>query len=336
MTRLEVRRPALRHTLVRQPAPARRAGLTWPRLPAAAEVAITGAGYLAYALVRLAVRAGRHAAFVHAAELWRAERWLHLDAEPSLNHLAAAHPALAETAGYYYGLLHFIVTPLVLAWLYLRRPPAFPRLRSALVLATTAANIVFWTWPVAPPRYSVPGMTDILVSHHVLGAADPHGPDGLVNLYAAMPSLHVAWATWCAVAVITATRSRWRHLAWLYPSATVLVVLASANHFLLDVVGGLAVLGLGLLGTAGNSAGPATVTEEPAPGRTRPAGPHRRRAPSPSPPARRPASARRERRAPRSCWPAAPPWGQCRPGWSTPCTSAASPPTCWPAPRPGP
>ena len=102
-------------------------------------------------LVRLAVRAGRHAALVHAAELWRAERWLHLDAEASLNHLAAAHPALAETAGYYYGLLHFIATPLVLAWLYLRRPPAFPRLRSALVLATSA-NIAFWTWAVAPPR----------------------------------------------------------------------------------------------------------------------------------------------------------------------------------------
>jgi hypothetical protein len=58
-----------------------------------------------------------------------------------------------------------------------------------------------------------------------------------VNLYAAMPSLRVAWATRCAVAVITATRSRWRHLAWLYPSATVLVVLDSANHFLLDAAG---------------------------------------------------------------------------------------------------
>jgi len=72
VTRLEIRRPALRHTLVRQPTPARRASLTWPRLPAAAEVAITCAGYLGYALVRLAVQAGRHAAFVHAAELWRA------------------------------------------------------------------------------------------------------------------------------------------------------------------------------------------------------------------------------------------------------------------------
>ena len=86
--------------------------------------------------------------------------------------------------------------------------------------------------------------------------ADPHGPGRLVNLYAAMPSLHVAWAAWCAVAVITATRSRWRHLAWLYPWVTVLVVLASANHFLLDVAGGLAVLGLGLLGTTGKQRWP--------------------------------------------------------------------------------
>jgi hypothetical protein len=86
--------------------------------------------------------------------------------------------------------------------------------------------------------------------------ADPHGPGRLVNLYAAMASLHVAWATWSAVAVITATRSRWRHLAWLYPAATVLVVLASANHFLLDAAGGLAVLGLGLLGTAGKQRRP--------------------------------------------------------------------------------
>ena len=106
--------------------------------------------------------------------------------------------------------------------------------------------------------------------------ADPHGPGRLVNLYAAMPSLHVAWATWSAVAVITATRSRWRHLAWLYPWATVLVVLASANHFLLDAAGGLAVLGLGLLGTAGKQRGHATVTGESVAGQTRPAGAHRR------------------------------------------------------------
>jgi hypothetical protein len=99
-------------------------------------------------------RASRPAAIAHAAGLWRAERWLHVDIEPSLNHLAAARPVLAETADYYYGLAHFIITPLVLAWLWLRRPAAFGPLRSALVLATTGANVVFWTWPVAPPRFA--------------------------------------------------------------------------------------------------------------------------------------------------------------------------------------
>jgi hypothetical protein len=172
---------------------------------------------------------------------------MHLTAEPYLNHLTAAHFPLAEAAGYYYGLLHFVVTALVLAWLYLRRPTAFPRLRSALMLATAAANVVFWAWPAAPPRFSVPGMTDILVTRDILGAAHPRGATSLVNLYAAMPSLHVAWAAWCAAAIVTTTRSRWRHLAWLYPSATTLVVLASANHFLLDAAGGLALAGLGML-----------------------------------------------------------------------------------------
>jgi len=231
------------------PGRSRRVSLAWPRLPAAVEVGIIAVSYVGYALVRLAVKAGRTPAFAHAAGLWRAERLMHLDIEPSLNHLAAAHPALAQTAGYYYGLAHFIVTPLVLAWLWLRQPAAFGRLRSALVLATTAANLVFWTWPAAPPRFSVPGMTDVLVRYHILGAGDAHGPDSLVNLYAAMPSLHVAWAAWCAAAVVTATRGRWRHLAWLYPAATTLVVLASGNHFLLDAAAGLAVMALGLLAT---------------------------------------------------------------------------------------
>ena len=83
----------------------------------AAEVATIGTGYAAYSLVRLAIRASRHAALAHAAQLWTAKRWLHMDAEPCLNHLAAAHAAVSELTGYYYGLLHFLVTPLALAWL---------------------------------------------------------------------------------------------------------------------------------------------------------------------------------------------------------------------------
>jgi hypothetical membrane protein len=85
-------------------APARRAGLGWPRLPAAAELAAIGSGYVAYALLRLALHADRHAPFAHAAQPWQAERRMHLRIEPWLNRVllrAAAlsgHPAGAGMA----------------------------------------------------------------------------------------------------------------------------------------------------------------------------------------------------------------------------------------------
>jgi hypothetical protein len=104
-----------------------RVGLNWPRLSARLELATIGAGYEAYSLVRLAVRASRPAAMAHAAQLWHTERWLHVRVEPRLNQALSWHPLLADAAGYYCGLAHFAVTAAVLAWLYLRRPAAFPR-----------------------------------------------------------------------------------------------------------------------------------------------------------------------------------------------------------------
>jgi hypothetical protein len=202
---------------------------------------------MAPSLVRIVLTTTRSEAFGHAAMLYQAEADVGIDVEPWFNHLVAPHAEAALAVGYYYALLHFILTPLALAWLYVFRPRAFPRLRSALVLSTIGANIVFWTWPVAPPRFAIGGMTDVLTAHNVLDSADPHGVTGAANLYAALPSLHVAWATWCAVAVVMATRTRWRHLAWLYPAATTFVVLSSANHFVFDVAGGLLITGLGLV-----------------------------------------------------------------------------------------
>jgi hypothetical protein len=223
--------------------------LTWRRLPILLELITLAAAYGAPSLVRVVLTTTRSVAFGHARQLYQAEISLHLNVEPWLNRLVAPHDLAAVAVGYYYGTLHFVLTPLTLAWLYWCRPRAFARLRSALVLSTIGANIVFWTWPVAPPRFAIPGLADILTAHNILDSGDPHGVTGAANLYAALPSLHVCWATWCAVAVITTTRSRWRHLAWLYPAATTFVVLSSANHFLFDVAGGVAVTALGLAAT---------------------------------------------------------------------------------------
>ena len=71
----------------------------------------------------------------------------------------------------------------------------------------------------------------------ILSAASPRGVAALANQYAAMPSLHVAWAVWVALAVVVAFPSaRVRRLAWAYPVATTLVVMATGQHFLADAV----------------------------------------------------------------------------------------------------
>jgi membrane-associated phospholipid phosphatase len=63
-----------------------------------------------------------------------------------------------------------------------------------------------------------------------------------------MPSLHIAWAAWCTLALWRASdRAVVRVLAVAYPSLTGLAVLATGNHFLLDIVGGLAVLAVSVL-----------------------------------------------------------------------------------------
>jgi hypothetical protein len=95
---------------------------------------------------------------------------------------------------------------------------------------------------------TIAGLTDTLTRNDILGAAHVHG--GFVNLYAAMPSLHVAWATWCAGAVVITARGSWRHVAWLYPITTTLVVIATANHYLLDAAAGAALAGALLALTA--------------------------------------------------------------------------------------
>src|SRR4029079_18693462 len=161
---------------------------------------------------------------------------LHLWVEPTVNSWLSPHRLLSLTADYYYELSHAFVTAAVLVWLWRRHPDIYSRWRNTLLGLSLAALAVFWAFPVAPPRLTAPGMTDILVKYDALGAA--HAPSGLIDLYAALPSLHVAWAVWCALAVIAAGRTWRRGLALAYPAATTLVVLTTANHYVLDAVAG--------------------------------------------------------------------------------------------------
>jgi hypothetical protein len=211
------------------------------------ELTLLVVGYIAYALTRVAVRGDQSTAIANGQHIYRIERHLRLDPEQWLNGALSAHTDLSKMAGYYYASFHFVVTAAMLVWLYWRQPASYRSQRTVLILTTVPALAIFWWFPAAPPRFALHSLTDTLATFHILEAAAPRGGTSLANLNAAMPSLHVAWAAWAALALWRVFRTRYPHaalLAFCYPLATILVVISTANHYLLDALAGLALLGL--------------------------------------------------------------------------------------------
>jgi hypothetical protein len=183
--------------------------------------------------------------------LLRWERSAHLAPEHALNQLAGHLPALAVAASYFYATLHYVVTPVVLVWMYRRHPGGYRAARTTLLATTVIGLAGFWLLPTTPPRL-LPGggFQDTLAAVSGWGwwggqASAPRGLGGLTNQYAAMPSLHVGWALWSGWLLARHARRRSvRAAGRLYPVLTVLVVMATANHYLLDAVAGIAILAL--------------------------------------------------------------------------------------------
>jgi hypothetical protein len=234
------------------------------RRPWLRELALVLAAYWLYSLVRNLAPRHRVEAVERARDIAGLERSLHVDLEHTLNAAVAARPWLAQVFDYYYAALHLAVTAALLVWLWRRRPDIYPALRRAWLATNGVALLCFWLYPLAPPRL-VPGFVDTVATFHTWGSLGTPAVDRVSNQFAAMPSLHVGWAVWCAVAVSMATRRRWvRAVAWCHPALTVVVVLATANHFVLDAVGGLATAGLGFaVAWALSRVWPASVEEDP-------------------------------------------------------------------------
>ena len=183
-----------------------------------------------------------HNAFAHAQSILHFEKVWHLNPELSLNAWAAAHRALALPMADFYDTAHFVVTLGVVALLWWRYPHLYRPLRNTLVLINVIGFLVFWAYPLAPPRMlPAAGFIDVVAVTHAWGSWRATPMASQANELAAMPSLHVAWACWTAAALWRVIpRRRWRVLVLLYPTMTALVVMATANHFLLDVVAGVA------------------------------------------------------------------------------------------------
>jgi hypothetical protein len=128
-------------------------------------------------------------------------------------------------------------------WMFWRHRAHYPRARSALILASAIALFGYLLVPMAPPRLMADGYVDVLAQSAQYGwwsdhASAPVGLDGLTNEFAAMPSLHVGWAIWVAWAVASRTGRLGRTFAIAYAVGTVIVVIGTGNHWVLDAVAG--------------------------------------------------------------------------------------------------
>jgi hypothetical protein len=181
--------------------------------------------------------------------VWHLERELHLPGETSLQRLFLPHPLVVQAFNLYYDVLHFPILIGCLIWLFIWHRDVYLRRRTTLA-AFTGACLLIQLIPVAPPRM-LPGtgLVDTAVLYHqsVYQSTAGFDPDQL----GAMPSVHVGWAILVAIMVISAARSRWRWLAVLYPVATTLAVVVTANHYWMDGIVAALVLAIVLLAQSG-------------------------------------------------------------------------------------
>ena len=189
--------------------------------------------YWLYRLVRGEVDDRIVTAFENARHIVGLERSLGLFVEPSVNGWAEAHGWIADAASWLYVNSHFIVTTFALAYLYLRRNEHFYFVRNMFMVAMGIALVGYLLFPTAPPRFLPElGFRDTVAE---LTGVDADASNVLVNPYAAVPSMHVAFALMLAVPMARAARHAAVRGLWLaYPALVSFVVVATANHWWFD------------------------------------------------------------------------------------------------------
>ncbi|MEP7055066.1 MAG: phosphatase PAP2 family protein [Actinomycetota bacterium] len=184
-----------------------------------------------------------------ALDLWHFERAIGTGFELGFNKALARVPWLASLANYWYAIAHFVVAVGVLIWIYRRHPLQYRGLRTVLYSTNLMALFGYAFYELAPPRMLTQvGFVDTVVKFHTWGSWGSGGVASVSNQFAAMPSMHVGWSVWSAIALAQLSSKNWvKVLGCLYPVVTFFVIVGTANHFWLDALGGLIALWLGFL-----------------------------------------------------------------------------------------
>lgn len=205
------------------------------------QIAVITVLLLAYDALRNLAPGRTARAFANAAHVLGAEGRLGIDVERGLNGAVAAHHGLALALSTFYDSGHYLVTLPLLVAVYVWRPRHYRGLRDVLALTNVVGLIGFAAYPLAPPRMLAGYVDTVAVTHALGGWGTTISTEA--NEYAAMPSLHVAWALWCLLVAWQVTRRPlWRALAVAHVVLTVVVIVGTANHYVLDAVAGAACL----------------------------------------------------------------------------------------------
>ena len=201
--------------------------------------------YYGYRIVRGLVDGNTAIAFAHSRALVSAERSMHLFFEPALQHWTLGNQHwLIDVGNYAYVNSQFVVTNAFLIWLYFARNKAYYYVRNMFMIAMGLALAGYIAFPAAPPRMLPEwGFTDTVANWVGQGASN--AASILYNPYAAVPSMHVAFALMIGIPMVKLTRNRILKVLWAcYPVFITLVVIITANHFWIDAVLGAMVAGV--------------------------------------------------------------------------------------------
>jgi len=205
------------------------------------QLTLFAGAYYAYRIVRGVVDGQTPVAFDHARWVVDVEKGAGLFFEPGLQHWALARPWLIDISNWAYMNTHFVITTGFLIWLYLARNRTFYFVRNMFMIAMGLALLGYLVFPTAPPRLLPEwGFTDTVSS--AVGAGQANTAKLLFNPYAAMPSMHVAFALMIAIPAMKVTATRALRVLWsFYPLFVSFVVIVTANHFWLDGMAGILV-----------------------------------------------------------------------------------------------
>lgn len=208
------------------------------------QAALVLLGLFIYFRVRGLTESSAGLARDHAHDIVDFEKFLSINVESKLQDLVAPSETIQTVANWIYIWGHWpaiIATMVWLAWLHRE---VFLRLRDAMLVSGALGMIVFVSYPVAPPRLADLGLVDTVTeqsrAYRVLQ------PPAFINQYAAMPSLHSGWDLLVGIAIITAASSVvLKVVGFAMPVLMAFAVVATANHYIVDVVAGVALVLVG-------------------------------------------------------------------------------------------